>query len=165
MVPYYLKPRKFKVEIGQEKSITRHLDSSVPQGSIQGASLFITYASTLHDQIENLILSGFVDDHSVRKMFKLTRLDHKDELDIVEIIQKAMLDIKAWMDQVCLKMNKSKTEFIYFGGNRQLEKCKRHKIDVDGEDIQRVKLTRYLGAYLDSSLNFKEYIKTKCKQP
>ena len=40
------------------------------------------------------------------------RLDHKDELDMVEIIDMAMLDIKAWMDQVCLKMNDSKTEFI-----------------------------------------------------
>ena len=26
-----------------------------------------------------------------------------------------------------------------------------------------MELTRYLGAYLDSSLNFKEHIKTKCK--
>ena len=68
-------------------------------------------------------------------MFKLTRLDHRDKLDAVEVIEKAMLDIKAWMDQVCLKINESKTELIYFGGNRQLEKCISHKIDVYGEDI------------------------------
>ena len=74
-----------------------------------------------------------------------------------------MLDIKVWIDQVHLKMNDSKTEFIYFGGRRQLEKCISHKIDVNGEDIQRVELTRYLGAYLDLSLNFKEHIKMKCK--
>ena len=60
-------------------------------------------------------------------------------------------------------MNDGKTEFIYFGGNRQLEKCTSHKIDVNGEDIQRMELTRYLGAYLDSSPNFKEHIKMKCK--
>ena len=74
-----------------------------------------------------------------------------------------MLDIKAWVDQVHLKMNDSKTEFIYFGGNRQLEKCIIDKIDVNGEDIQRVELTRYLGVYFNPSLNFKEHIKMKCK--
>ena len=104
-----------------------------------------------------------MDDNSVRKTFKLTRLDHKDELDTAEIIEKAVLDIKGWMDQVCLKMNESKTEFIYFGGNRQLEKYISHKIDVNGEDIQRVELTRNLGAYLDLSLHFREHKKTKCK--
>ena len=46
-------------------------------------------------------------------------------------------------------------------GNRQLEKCLSHKINVNGEDIQRVELTRYLGDYLYSSLNFKEHIKMK----
>ena len=56
-----------------------------------------------------------------------------------------------------------KTKFIYFGGNRQLKQCISHKIDVNGEDIQRVELTRYLGAYLDLSLNFKEHIRMKCK--
>ena len=74
--------------------------------------LFITYVSTLDVQLDHLILNGFADGHSVRKTFKLTRLDHKDKLDTVEIIEKAMLDIKAWMDQVHLKMNDSKTEFI-----------------------------------------------------
>ena len=125
--------------------------------------LFITFASTLGDQIDYLILSRFVTDHSFRKMFKLTRLDHKDELDTVEIIEKAMLDVKAGIDQVHLKMNDSKTEFTTFGGNRQLEKWISHKIDVSGEDLQRVESTRYLEAYLDSSLNFKEHIKMKCK--
>ena len=45
-------------------------------------------------------------------------------------------------------------QFIYFGGNRQQEKCISHKIDVNGKDIQRMELNRYLGAYLDLSLKF-----------
>ena len=60
-----------------------------------------------------------------------------------------MQDIKVWMDQVRLKMNNSKTEFIYFGWPSQLEKCTTRKIDVNGEEITRADHTRYLGAYLD----------------
>ena len=49
----YIKQRKFSVIIGKNKSEPRQLKCSVPQGSIQGAFLFISYASTL-DEIVNL---------------------------------------------------------------------------------------------------------------
>ena len=67
------------------------------------------------------------------------------------------------MDQVCLKMNESKTEFIYFGWPSQLDKCIKTTININGEEIERANITKYLGAYLDSKLDFKEHIKTKCK--
>ena len=52
-------------------------------------------------------------------------------------------------------MNESKMEFIYFGGSRQLVKCITNDINVSGDDIQQSNVTRYLGAYLDSTHNFK----------
>ena len=67
------------------------------------------------------------------------------------------------MDQVQVKINDSKTEFIYFVRPRQLEKCITNKINVNEEVIKRTGITRYLGAYLDSELNFREHIKMKCK--
>ena len=60
-------------------------------------------------------------------------------------------------------MNDSKTEFIYFGGPRQLEKCIVNQINVNEEMVRRSHISRYLWAYLDSALNFKEHIKIKCK--
>ena len=35
--------------------------------------------------------------------------------------------------------------------------------NINGEIIQRSHITRYLGAYLDTALNFKEHIMIKCK--
>ena len=137
----------------------------VPQGSIQGAFLFIAYASTL-DQVINtsqLELNGFADDHSVRSSFKPSKLDHTKEHQTIAIIEKSMQDIKVWMDQVRLKMNNSKTEFIYFGWPSQLEKCITRKIDVNGEEITRADHTRYLGAYLNQKLDFKLHIQAKSR--
>ena len=74
-----------------------------------------------------------------------------------------MLDIKSWMDVVKLKMNNSKTELIYCGGPRQPEKCIINQINVNGEQIPRSQMMRYLGAYLDSALNLKQHIKMKCE--
>ena len=74
-----------------------------------------------------------------------------------------MLDVKSWMDQFHLKLNESKMEFIYFGWPSQLGKCVATTIDVNGETISRSNVTKYLVAHLDSALNFKQHIKTKCK--
>ena len=60
-------------------------------------------------------------------------------------------------------MNENKTEFIYFGGPKQLEKCIINQVNVNGEMIPSSHITRYLEAYLDSTLNLKEHIKKKCK--
>ena len=112
----YLKPRRFRVAVEDKLSQPRQLDYSVLQGSVQGAFLFIAYASTLEQIVDSqLTLNGFADDHSVRLAFKPSKLDHKEELDTIVTMEKLMQDIKVWMDQVRLKMNDSKTEFIYFG--------------------------------------------------
>ena len=95
--------------------------------------------------------------------FKPSKLDHKEELDTIATIESTMLDIKPWMDQVCLKLNEAKTEFIYFGWPSQLGKCATTTIDINAETITRSSITKYLEAHLDSALNFKQHIKTKCK--
>ena len=134
----------------------------MPQGSIQGAFLFSSHASTLDEIVKDLILNGFADDHSVRKTFKPDQLEHHQELNTIAVIEKSILDIKSWMDAVRLKMNNSKTEFIYFGGPGQLAKCIINQINVNGEQIPKSQMMRYLGAYLDSTLNLKQH-KMKCK--
>ena len=98
----YLKPRRFKVAVEDKTSQPRQLDYSVPQGSVQGAFLFIAYASTLDQIVDSnkLTLNGFADDHSVRRSFKPSKLDHKEELETIAIMEQSMQDIKVWMDQV-----------------------------------------------------------------
>ena len=127
--------------------------------------MFIAYASTLDQVIDTsqLELNGFADDHSVRRSFKPSKLDHTKEHQTIAIMENSMQDIKVWMDQVHLKMNDSKTEFIYFGWPSQLAKCSINKIDVNGEQITKSNHTRYLGAYLDQQLNFKLHIQTKSR--
>ena len=113
----YIKQRKFSVIIDKNKSEPRQLKCSVPQGSIQGAFLFISYTSTLDEIVKDLTLNGFADDHSVRKTFKPDKLEHHQEINTIAVLEKSILDIKSLMDSVRLKMNNSKTEFIYFGGS------------------------------------------------
>ena len=96
----YLKSRMFRVGIRGTTSQPRPLDYLVPQGSVQGTFIFITYASTLDLVVQHSRLIGFADDHSMRTTFKPGKLDHKEELDTIATIESTMLDIKFWMDQV-----------------------------------------------------------------
>ena len=67
------------------------------------------------------------------------------------------------MDAVRLKMNESKTEFMLLGSREHLKKCTTNSLKVLGENIEKSEVIRYLGGYLDSTVTFKQHIKTMCK--
>ena len=70
-----------------EKCITKAININGEDiGSIQEAFLFISYASTLDELVTKLTLNGFAGNLSVRRTFKLSKLGHKDELEIIAII-------------------------------------------------------------------------------
>ena len=85
-----------------------------------------------------------------------------DECDIMTIINKLMLIIKAWMEAVRLKLNKT-TEFIYFGSRQQLAKCQEKTIKVLQEEIQLCNMVCYIGGYLNSTLGVTDNVSTKYK--
>ena len=87
------------------------MNFSVPQRSVQGAFMFIAYASTIQEVIKELYLNGFADIHSICKKFTPGT---SQEQDTIAILKSSLEDAKAWIDAVRLKLNESKTEFIYF---------------------------------------------------
>ena len=158
----YLQPRLFKVAVNRKYSYEKQLTYIVPQGSCSGAYLFNLYCSTLNDIVpSDLHLSGYADDHSVRKEFRAN--DRNAELQTKEEIEECMVNIRLWMDQVRLKMNSAKTKFIYFGSKVQLSKCVVTHLNVNDEIVERDMIIKYLGAWLDAQLTFKEHTtKKKC---
>ena len=59
-------------------------------------------------------------------------------------------------------MNPSKTEFILFGNKVQLDKCNTVNKKI-GDLIVRSEVICYLGAWLDSNLNYKQHAMKKCQ--
>ena len=110
----YLRPRSFKVVIGDSYSKNINLTVSVLQGGYAGVNIFNLYCSSLQETIPpSLSISGFTDDHSISDTYKAP--DINAEISTTQCIVDCMPKIKHWMDQMPLKMNPSKTEFIYFG--------------------------------------------------
>jgi hypothetical protein len=57
-----------------------------------------------------------------------------------------------------LKMNPDKTEFILFGGPQQMSKCSTQGVKVCDTVVDKSPVIKFVGAYLDSSLNMKKHI-------
>jgi len=157
----YLRPRSCRVSVNQTMSSARELECSVPQGSCLGPWLYITYAGTIFDIVPpSISVYGFADDHTASKRFL-----PKPELEAqaVHELEEFASECNDWMKGNKLKMNSSKTEHIVFGSALQLNKLTIQEIDICGAKIEKHNTIRYLGAYLDDTLSFKEHIKIKCR--
>ena len=60
-------------------------------------------------------------------------------------------------------MNVQKTELIFLGSKQQLRKCKTSDIRVINDKVERSKVTKYLGSWLDENLSFVKHVTMKCK--
>ena len=144
------------------KSYSREVDlkSSVPKGSAARVNVFNLYCSTLSEIIpDNLRLSGFANDHSVRCKFKAN--ERNQEQQCIKEVEDCMLNIRKWIDAVWLKMNPSKTEFIYLGSRIQLQKYTFNQLNLNGDLIERTDVIRYFGAWLDREVTYKSHINKK----
>ena len=106
-------------------------------------------------------MNSFTDDHSVNDDFNPKK--EGDEDRCCNLVQDVMVDINQWMCGNCLKMNPSQTEFIYFGSHQMLAKCIHDDINVCGDIVKRSGIIKLLGTLLNSNLNFKHHIISKCK--
>ena len=155
----YLSPRGFKVCINTSYSKVRDISYSVPQGSINGPSLYSCYASTIKEVIpRNTDIHGYADDHAIKKSFIPST-----ELDTILDLQKTLQSVKKWMDANRLKMNNSKTEFIIFGSKSNQKKSIAQNLVVNDCNIPKSPVIKYLGVFLDELLSFKQQILSKCK--
>ena len=156
-----------------------------PRAAVQLPSLFGIYCSTLQEiipkeggtdsnqsngsrkqrawcapSIDLTLLNGFADDHSLNKGF---RPDHGEEVSTISELEGTLANINSWMGENWLKMNNSKTEFIYVTSRHQLQKCDIKEISFCGENVPRSDFIRLLGAWIDKNLNMKQHIMVKCK--
>ena len=155
-------PKNIQISANGAYSTECDLDISVPQGSCVGANIFNLYCSPLGEVTpSSLQLSGFVDDHSVHNTFKAS--SRSEVNSSITQMEEYLLKIKSWMHETRIKMNPSKTKFIYFGSKQQHSNCMLDTISVAGDLIVRSHLIKYQGTWMDSELNFKHHVMKICQ--
>ena len=64
---------------------------------------------------------GYADDHSIWKPFKPGNSNSNTDPDTITIMEESMLEVRRWMNEVRLKLNESKTEFICLTADSNLK--------------------------------------------
>ena len=151
----YLTERKQFCTFNKSKSNTELITCGIPQGSILGPLLFLAYINDLGDIFTKLMRVLFADDtnlaisgNSISEIESTTN----NELPI-------LLD---WLYANRLSLNIKKTQVMLFGG-----KNNNHSdinILINGEKINVVTESKFLGVTLDSKLNWKTHIQLTAKK-
>ena len=145
----FLENRKQFVSIDKCNSTVRNISCGVPQGSILGPKLFILYVNDMCN-ISNLVkYILFADDTNI--FYANSNINKLNET-----VCNVLDQMYTWFAVNKLTLNISKTNYMLFG-NRMLNK--EINIKIQNVNIERVRVTKFLGVFIDDLLNWKAHIK------
>ena len=123
----------------------------VPQGSILGPLLFITYINDLGQYINQCKLSLYADDTA------LYTSGHT-QIEIMLNFRLELSIVDHWMRVNKLTVNAKKTKYIVFGNRNQLKDTPDLNLTIGNERLERVSSFKYLGVILDEYLTFNAHV-------
>jgi hypothetical protein len=131
----------------------------VPQGSVLGPLLFITYITP----VSRLIDSHGVEHHSYADDITLYIRLGSDPASSRSKLLACAADVSSWFSDNDLLLNSSKSELIEFGRSTQLSKSSADSSYVlAGSSVTPVKSVKVLGVRLDDHLTLNQQISATC---
>ena len=127
------------------------MSCGVPQGSILGPLLFIIYINDLKTYLNECQVSLYADDTA---LFAAS----SSYMDLMLSLRIDMSIISEWLKLNKLTLNVGKTKLMIFGSQRKLSMINDVQLDLNGENIERVSVFKYLGITLDQCLTFETHI-------
>ena len=140
----YLKNRSQFVSILGFESTTKSVDYGVPQGSVLGPLLFLIYINDLHFAIKSSKVYHFADDTNLLNI-------ETNPKQMQKLINSDLKTLYNWLLANKISLNCDKTEAIFF--HKPGTKVPNIKLQINGKRIIPSKHIKYLGLYLDETLN------------
>ena len=135
----YLADRQQYVTYNGVQSSKKLIKCGVPQGSILRHILFLLYINDLVKACSTTLPYIFADDTNLFISGKnLTKMAHS--------LNKELLEISLWLKINKLSLNVNKTHYMLFTKKRKDIPC--ISINIDGQPIDEVESTRFLGVIL-----------------
>jgi len=153
----YLSDRTQIVRVAGCNSSSTKLLHGVPQGSLLGPILFITYSAPIADIIKRHGLWNhcYADDTQI---FFYCRPDQMTSLSVK--VSACIAELQSWMAANRLKLNANKTEFVWIASRAMLKQIATNipPTIVNNSTIQSSTVARNLGVYIDDQLNMRQHI-------
>lgn len=147
----YICGREQYVNVEGLNSYTKSIETGVAQGSIMGPLLFIIYINDFVHCSSDIHKILFADDTNLF-------ISHKNMDQLEKCLNEQLAKLNIWFKCNKLSLNISKTSYIVFSPNRRDDRNYNINIMIDDRAIQKVDSTKFLGIFIDHSLNFKKHI-------
>ena len=146
----YLTDRKQFVYFNNTKSNYRDVTCGVPQGSILGPILFLIYINDIVNVSRLLFPILFADDSNVFYA-------GKDPDEMIKTMNNELEKLLVWLKANKLCLNVKKTHYMFFSPPRKCVNSST-KLIIEGEIINQVSETKFLGVIVDSKLSWTNHI-------
>ncbi|KAJ8726971.1 hypothetical protein PYW08_015368 [Mythimna loreyi] len=158
----YLTNRKQRVKMGTYTSDDADVLYGVPQGSVLGPTLFLTYINDLCNlNVKNATIFSYADDTAVV-------FSGDNWYDVKLKAELGMIQIANWLRDNLLSLNTTKTNYICFSISNHSQdeplNIKIHTCNTTSDKnckcpiIEKVSQTKYLGIIIDQKLSWYSHI-------
>ena len=149
LIKSYLMSRTQYVHYNGCNSSTKSIEYGVPQGSILGPLFFILFMNDFSRASQLLFSILFADDTSVF-------LIGKDYTQLIKSLNEELKKVSRWLNANGLTINLKKTHYMVF--HRARIKAKDLNVEMQGNNIDCVTTTKYLGVIIDNKLKWTSHI-------
>jgi len=146
----YLNDRSQCTRVGDVDSGFLSIDCGVPQGSILGPLLFLCYINDMGAALK-CKLSLYADDSALV-------FSSSDPAEVSSFLSKELDTCHKWLIDNRLSLHLGKTECILFGSKRRLAAGVDFDVKLGDKVVKRVTSVKYLGVFLDQSLDFTTHV-------
>ena len=146
----FLMNRLQRVMVDGENSEWVKVESEVPQGTVLGPVLFLSYINDLPKSVKHSHVRLFADDCVLYRQVK-------SESDC-ELLQDDLQNLEKWEQKWSMSFNPSKCNSINITRKQKIT----HNYSLHNQTLDNVKSTTYLGVELASDLTWSNHINKTC---